>query len=340
MALLAASGIAGCHVVWPQTANPNGKDTDTATVGDASTRRDVAADGDAAPRRDASTVADAAPPEAAIRDVAPSPPDIGTLTFSQPVEIQGVNSERSDKAPHLSRDGNRLYFASDREGGSGRRDIWVADYIPGTDFEFATPEPIPGSVNSEWDDEDPTLTEDEMTLYYEFNGPEGSVVLKVATRSPLTGGFEPPVPVPGFEPNEPNERPGDPWISPDGKVLYFAALRQGGLGGPDIWSATVSGTGFGSVVHLQGVNSRFHEYDPALDSAQRLLLVSTNWPGGKGGLDLYRADRQGTAFGPAVPLEAVNTKAGEEDPFISLELGLLIFSTDRGKSYDLYYSTF
>ena len=47
--------------------------------------------------------------------------------WSEPINLgTGVNSAAEDFAPHVSKNGLSLYFASTRPGGLGGEDLWVA----------------------------------------------------------------------------------------------------------------------------------------------------------------------------------------------------------------------
>ncbi|MEM9661070.1 MAG: carboxypeptidase regulatory-like domain-containing protein [Planctomycetota bacterium] len=70
--------------------------------------------------------------------------------WSPPRPLDALNSIDHDLAPSLSRDARRLYFASDRPGGLGGLDIWVADVT-----ETGWTEPRLASVNSAANDTDP-----------------------------------------------------------------------------------------------------------------------------------------------------------------------------------------
>lgn len=56
----------------------------------------------------------------------------GWSRWSQPAALEGLNSPpeeapQGETSPCLSRDDRRLYFASDRKGGKGGRDLWVVN---------------------------------------------------------------------------------------------------------------------------------------------------------------------------------------------------------------------
>ena len=165
-----------------------------------------------------------------------------------------------------------------------------------------------------------------------------------------------------FAHNAPGTNAGFPAFSPDGKRLYFASDRPGGMGGYDIyysdrldqsWSAPVNAgdkvntpgnevspfvvegavyfssdylPGFGgmdvyradlvrgaasAVTNLgPGINSPLDDVGFALTDDERVGYVASNRAGGKGGMDLYRAERAGRA----VTLAVVDGKTGAPIP--------------------------
>lgn len=69
--------------------------------------------------------------------------------WSEPVNLgPGINSPRADLYPWFSAT-NELYFASDREGGAGRLDIYTSRLSNG---KFSRPVALPEPINSEYND--------------------------------------------------------------------------------------------------------------------------------------------------------------------------------------------
>jgi len=143
------------------------------------------------------------------------------------------------------------------------------------DFEAAAWLP---SVNSVSRDGSPSLTADELTLYFVSSRP-GSLNddTWVARRASKTDNFDAPqllteLASPSFE-SSPN-------LSRDGRTLYFISDR--GSGDADVWAATrQSADGpFGSPVNLTAVNSQEAEDDPAV-SPDGLELFFSSERGGR-----------------------------------------------------------
>jgi outer membrane protein OmpA-like peptidoglycan-associated protein len=82
-----------------------------------------------------------------------------------------VNSSSWEGQPSLSADGQALYFASERAGGRGGKDIWVSHR--NTKGYWATPEVLDSMVNTAWDDQTPFMHPDGQTLYFTSDGHAG-----------------------------------------------------------------------------------------------------------------------------------------------------------------------
>ncbi len=74
-----------------------------------------------------------------------------------------VNSAANEWAPMLAPDGKQLLFSSDRPGGAGRQDLYVARRR-GTGFAPAIG--LPGAINSEADEFDATFLADSRTIVF------------------------------------------------------------------------------------------------------------------------------------------------------------------------------
>ncbi len=77
-----------------------------------------------------------------------------------------------------------------------------------------------------------------------------------------------------------------------GDMLVFASDRPGGLGGYDLYYAFKIASGWSDPVNFgPSINSAQDEYRPVVsdhpDFSNRLMIFSSNRPGGLGGFDLY-----------------------------------------------------
>ncbi len=93
-------------------------------------------------------------------------------SFAEPVlvEIAGVDSLEIVGHPTLSSDESIMYFASERRGGFGGKDIWVT--IKGDDGKFGRPFNLGDVVNTPGDELFPYMRND-STLYFSSDGHGG-----------------------------------------------------------------------------------------------------------------------------------------------------------------------
>ncbi|MDF1800368.1 MAG: hypothetical protein P1V81_14415, partial [Planctomycetota bacterium] len=214
-----------------------------------------------------------------------------------------VNSAADDLAPAFGLDG--LYFASDRGGAQYGLDLWRVDYADGV---FGEPESVGTGINTANDETDPYPAAD-GSLIFASDRPRGGrkdFDLYLATRvhevrGELVEGEEAPGSVdngtqsggagsgPRFEVvaldalNSPfDER--DPALAVDGRTLYFASERVGGVGGFDLWRSFDEGLGWLPPRPLVGVNTGGDERGP-LPSRDgfALLFDATDAAGPVGG---------------------------------------------------------
>lgn len=81
-----------------------------------------------------------------------------------------VNSQKWDAQPSLSPDGKRLYFASERNGGIGKSDIWYVNIENG---KWSKPINAGPTINTTEDEASPFIHLDGQTLYFRSNGHVG-----------------------------------------------------------------------------------------------------------------------------------------------------------------------
>jgi peptidoglycan-associated lipoprotein len=133
---------------------------------------------------------------------------------------------------------------------------------------------------------------------------------------------------------------GDPFITPDGKGLYFTSDMPGGLGGTDIYycARTMDGS-WAQPINLANINTAGNERTPYLDAAGNLYF-STDGDKGMGGLDIYRALRQGNTFTAKQNLGYPINSAQDDFAYVPFTDSTGYLSSNRmsGKGSDDIYS--
>ncbi|QHL89323.1 OmpA family protein [Nibribacter ruber] len=120
-----------------------------------------------------------------------------------------------------------------------------------------------------------------------------------------------------------------PSLSADGRTIYFASNRKGGLGNEDIWVTRQQEDGSWEVPVNAGsaINSSGREAAPFLHASGATLYFATDGRLGMGGLDLFKATRQ--AHGWAEPVNLgypLNTHRDETSLFITADNQLGYYS--------------
>lgn len=132
----------------------------------------------------------------------------------------------------LSPDGKKLYFASNRDGGYGELDIYVSELdSKGRWGKAVNLGPI---INGPGNEDSPTIHHDGVTLYFSSDGKRGLGNSDIYVSESKNGKWTKPENI-GYPINS-WEYDGFFTISPDKKIAYYSTVKEGGLGGVDIYS--------------------------------------------------------------------------------------------------------
>ena len=151
----------------------------------------------------------------------------GAYDWENIQELPFNNDEFSTAHPTLSADETKLYFSSDRPGGSGGMDIWMSEK---SGESWGTPVNMGAEINTAGHDVFPFI-HSSGNLFFASNGHGGHGGLDLFMSS-LTGDKN--VMNLGAPFNSPTDDLGL-ILSPDGKSGYFASNRDGGSGKDDIY---------------------------------------------------------------------------------------------------------
>jgi hypothetical protein len=112
----------------------------------------------------------------------------GMPSFNVPLPVFELNTASNDQQPSVARGGLEVIFTSDRPGGLGGLDLWVATRASTSDL-WSTPQNLGATVNSSAADQRPAISWDGTELYFGSTRPGGlgDQDLYVSTRSKITG---------------------------------------------------------------------------------------------------------------------------------------------------------
>ena len=218
------------------------------------------------------------------------------FTFGEPVNLgPNVNTSSGEGGNGLSISADELsiYFESDRSGGYGNADLWVATRATKND-DWTESVNLGSVVNGSAQDNSPSISADGLSLYFSSNrsGTVGNMDLWVTTRETTADDWNEPVNLGTVV----NSSVADymSYISADGLSLYFSSERPGGLGLRDLWITTRETTNdeWGEPVNLgPTVNSSSNERRMWISSDGLMILLQSDRPKGSGAVDIYMTTR-------------------------------------------------
>ncbi len=212
-------------------------------------------------------------------------------SWSDPAPFEILNSPSNDETPYISPDGTAIVFSTDREGslrpsvtadGVARitYDIYISHKING---EWSIPVPVPGEVNTTWNERTPSLSTDKKTIYFSrwrfSNIRNSKIMFAVFTEGRYIGAVEMPYPVnTGSYEMAPTPSPGG--------GFYFASRRAGGFGGWDIYHVSEPLTADSRAVNLgPEINSSSNEL--FMSSSEKKAYFCSDRLNSFGGYDIY-----------------------------------------------------
>ena len=156
--------------------------------------------------------------------------------WTQPVDLGDVinfpDPARITSDPSMSADGNTLFLSSDRPGGLGATDLWMADRVGGV---WTAPVNLGATINSAHHDSEPSISADGQTLYFSSNRPGGMGSTDIWVSHLVSGAWTTPKNL-GPQLNS-TGADREPEVAKDGSILLFTGIRSGGEGLSDLWAA-------------------------------------------------------------------------------------------------------
>ncbi len=235
--------------------------------------------------------------------------------FGTPVNAgPAVNSPHSEITPSISADGLTLCFASDRPGGQGDYDIWLATRASLEDG-WSEPVNLGPPVNTSDFEGFQSTSSDGLELYFSRGKADHGDVY-VAVRSSPQEPWQTPVTLPMSI----NSETGQDWgavPSFDGLTLCWISTRPGGPGGMDLWFVNrpvPHGEWSGCPEPLPPpVNSPALEGRKCMSADERILFFQRP----EVGESLYVATRESKTDPWSAPIDLGPVLTGSKMPYIT-----------------------
>lgn len=260
-------------------------------------------------------------------------PNFGGWAAAQKIdEIAGnhadLNTASLDGCPISSPDGLSLYMASNRPGGLGGIDIWVAQR-ESRDAPWGAPENLGASVNSAANDFCPTPIEGGGLFFVStrpgFCGAAANADIYFTRLNPAHGWSEPERFACAPEgPNSDLDEQGPSYVQ--GRLYYS---RSSATVAGDLFVSDRHGQGFGPGSTIAELNDAgANDIQPNVRKDGREIVFSSNRSGGQGGQDIWAATRASVNDAWSAPFNLgsnVNTGLGESRPSLSSDGHELLF---------------
>ena len=254
--------------------------------------------------------------------------------FGTPTAFTKLNTAAAEAHLRLTPTELAGVFQSNRDGGLGSTDIYSATRTTIGDT-WTNVAPV-GGVNSASGDNDPSISADQLTIYFA----RGGDILR-ATRASATSAFATPVALAEIDSTLNDFAP---YIVEDGTALYFSSARNSDAGVSELFvTQPLADGGFTAVANVAGTNLKTGDNRFAAVTADQLVMYfASTRGGGAGGYDVWVSTRASTTAGFGAPrvVPEVNTTADEQPGWVSSDRCRLYFSRSGGtNSDDLYVAT-
>lgn len=221
---------------------------------------------------------------------------------------------------------------------------------------WSEPVSLGPAINTSFDEQQPALSQDGLSLYFGSTRPPGAVGMgdvwvshRACVGTPTDCPWEPaenigaPVNTQCIETTQCNESA--PALSRDGHWLFMLTNRPGGFGSSDIWASWRKNVhddfGWQAPVNLgSGINTTGFEGGPGYfendDLGVPQLYFNHNDQPAAGGGDIFVSEQAADGFwGPASPVVELNSAASDQRPSVAPSgLDIYFFSNRAGSLPD------
>jgi hypothetical protein len=251
--------------------------------------------------------------------------------WGAPTPIVDLNTAGfNDDDPSLTDDLLELFFASDRPGGLGARDIWVA-----TRATVMEPWSVPSlvmSLSSTAIDSNHHVTGNGLAIIISSmrTGGAGGADLYLSTRTSRASPWSAPMNIAELN------SPAGEWMAFQSASELRLLMCSSRAGNEDIYesSRVAIGADWQSPVVVVAQSTGAHDCDAMTPDDTSIYLASTRVPGED--YDLFFA---ADPLAPAVRIDELSTPNRDRDPWVTPDHRTMYFSSNRTGDDDLYVAT-
>src|SRR5215218_508329 len=278
----------------------------------------------------------------------------GSAALVDPVDAVGVNTPAQDGCPIQSPDGLSLYIASNRPGGAGGLDLWVA-HRASTEEPWGEPVNLNDAagtdINTSADEFCPTPIRGNGLFFVQRPSTCGLGDIYFTRYNPAHGWNDPErLACAPAGPNTALDEQGPSYVAAGGGArLYFSSSRtpaQGGAVPGDIFVSRMGPDGtFGPAELVAELSDPVaNDIQPNVRKGGREVVFSSNRSGGSGSQDIWVAIRDNGGQPWSEPQNlggSINTSESESRPSLSWNGTTLYFgrAPAAGGPGDVYVTT-
>lgn len=275
--------------------------------------------------------------------------------YNNPVDFKpinlgdGVNTEYNEYWPSLSIDEEILVFTrlipinpkhTRMDTDNFHEDLFVSMKDSKTG-KYMTAKPMNGSVNSILNEGAQCISADgRICVITACNRPDGKGSCDLYIMFNRNGRWTEPENMTTVNSQSWDSNPS---LSADGKTLYFASNRSGGIGKIDIWKIEIDNKGraVGEAVNLgPTINTAYNDVSPCIHTDGRTLYFASEGHPGMGMLDLFwsKLDENNKWQTPVNMGYPINTNGEERSLIVNAKGDVAMYASSGEKGdLDIYY---
>lgn len=251
----------------------------------------------------------------------PTLAQINWYKWSEPTNLEILNSPDDDFAPQFNQFENTLYFNSTRTGKS----IFFKSEV-NSNNEFAHPYLIEDGINSTMQNQSYiSFINEELAYFTSFNKTQRGAIFNIFESRKQKNTWQKGTIIENLKTDDFRFHP---TVSPNRNFIIFAQASADNPDDSDLWIAYRNGdNSWGGFLRLDALNTNKSEITPFLASNDTLYFASNGFSG-KGGFDIYYSINIDGIWQKPRPLADINTEYDESD-FATLPNNTAIFASNR-----------